>query len=276
MKENSKNGKEQTRIADIACVKPYMQPAFLICAAILAMAGGGMSVAIKSFGVYLKKEPCPLKKSLDLLDEKGLAPYKVVSKDKIENEEVVRGLGTEDYIQWVLEDLDAPADSAVRNCSLLITYYGLPDKVPHVPEECYMGSGYQKLASDSVTIDLGMQKIPTSYIVFANTDSDNWQKSTKFPVLYFFRVNEDYVNSREDARIVLNKNLFSRYSYFCKVEWRFFNAGFGAEARVKSAKVYLGKEEAVTASQKLLSVILPVLEKEHWPVWENGRVVSGE
>ena len=72
----------------------YMQPAFLICAVVLAVAGSGMSIAIKSFGVYLKKEPLPLKKPLELLDEKGLAPYKVVSKDRIENKEMVKALGT--------------------------------------------------------------------------------------------------------------------------------------------------------------------------------------
>ena len=271
MKENSKSGKEQTRIADSAYIKHYMQPAFLICVAILAMAGAGMSVAIKSFGIYLKKDPLPLKKSLDFLDEKGLAPYKVVSKDKIESKDIVDSLGTEDYIQWVLEDLDAPANSAARYCSLFITYYELPDKVPHVPEECYMGSGFQRLASDSVTFGLGTQKIPARYIVFASTDSVPWQKSTKFPVLYFFKVNKDYVNSREDARLVLNKNIRGKHSYFCKVEWKFFNTKFGA-----GGSVYPDKEETVTASQKLLSVILPILEKEHWPIWKNGRAVSGE
>jgi len=264
MKENSKSGKERTGIVDSAYIKHYMQPAFLICAAILAMAGGGMSVAIKSFGIYLKKDPWPLRKSLDLLDEKGLAPYKVVSKDKIESEDVVDSLGTEDYIQWVLEDLDAPANSTVRYCSLFITYYELPDKVPHVPEECYMGSGFQRLASDSVTLGLGTQKIPARYLVFTSTDSDYWQRSIKFPVLYVFKVNEDYVNSREEARLVLNKNIRGKHSYFCKVEWKFFNTGFSAGGRGES--VYPGKEETVTASQKLLSIILPILEKEHWPL----------
>lgn len=264
MKENNKSGKEQTGIVDSAYIKHYMQPAFLICAAILAMAGGGMSVAIKSFGIYLKKDPWPLKKSLDLLDEKGLSPYKVVSKGKIESEDVVDSLGTKDYIQWVLEDLDAPANSAVRYCSLFITYYELPDKVPHVPEECYMGSGFQRLASDSVTLGLGTQEIPARYLVFTRTDSDYWQKSTKFPVLYLFRVNKDYVNSREDARLVLNENIRGKHSYFCKVEWKFFNAGFSVAGRQGS--VYPAKEEAVTASQKLLGVILPILEKEHWPI----------
>ena len=115
-------------------IKVYMKPAFLICVAVLAITGSGMSIAIKSFGIYLKKEPLPLKKSLDLLDESRLSPYKVVSKSKIENEEIVKNLGTEDYIQWNLEDTAAPPESSVRYCLLFIVYYGLPDFVPHVPE----------------------------------------------------------------------------------------------------------------------------------------------
>jgi len=54
-------------------IRVYLQPAFLICVAVLAVAGGSMSIAIKSLGIYLKKDPWPLKKSLDLLDEGKLA-----------------------------------------------------------------------------------------------------------------------------------------------------------------------------------------------------------
>jgi hypothetical protein len=248
---------------DKAYNKNYMQPAFLICAAVLAVSGAGMSFAVKSFGIYLKKEPAPLKKSLDLLDRANLAPYKVISKDKIESGDIVESLGTENYIQWVLEDLNAPPDSAARFCSLFITYYDMPDKVPHVPEECYMGSGFQRLASDSVMIGLGAREIPVRYLVFTNTSSDYWHKTTQFPVLYLFRVNEDYGSSREDVRLILNKNIRGKHSYFCKVEWKFFNTGSGGAGR--RGNVYPAKEETITASQKLLSVILPILEKEHWP-----------
>jgi hypothetical protein len=211
----------------------------------------------------VEKEPMPLKKSLDLLDEKALAPYKVVSKPKITNQEVLESLGTEDYIQWILEDSEVASDtSPVRKCSLFITYYALPDRVPHVPEECYTGVGHQRLTSDSMTFEINkegiVEKIPARYLVFARTSSNYWGMDTKFPVLYLFNVNEVYANSREDARFALNKNIFSKYSYFSKVEWKFYNTRFGK-------RIYPGKEEAITASQKLLSVILPILEKEHWP-----------
>jgi len=245
-------------------LKSYTQPAFLICAGVLALAGVSMSVAIKSFGVYLKKEPLPLKKSLDLLDRKALASYKVVSTEEIENEEVIKVLGTRDYIQWHLEDGNVPADSAVRHCLLMITYYGVPDQVPHVPEECYTGSGSQKLSSDSVVFTLNrdgrQEHLPGRYVVFTGKDSGYWRGDTKFSVLYIFRVNDEYTNSRTDTRIVLSKNLLRRYSYFSKVEMNFFNVKFGV-------RTCPSEEQAVSAGQKLLSVILPLLEKEHWPDW---------
>ncbi len=243
-------------------IKVYLQPAFLICVVVLASAGAGMSVVMKSLGVILEKEPLPLKKSLELLDDEDLAPYQVISKRKIENEEIVKELGTEDYIQWILEDTDAAADSAVKVCMLFITYYRLPDRVPHVPEECYAGSGFQRLASDRVTLEInnsaGFEKrIPARHLVFGSTTSSFWRSDEKFPVLYLFRVNGEYVGSREEARIALNKNLFGNSSYFSKVEVVF-----------NQSSVAPPKEQAVAASEKLLAVILPILEAEHWPDWE--------
>jgi hypothetical protein len=243
-------------------IRVYLQPAFLICAAVLALSGTGLSIAVKSLGVYLKKQPLALNKPLELLDEEQLAPYKVVGKERIENEDVLKSLGTEDYIQWLLDDPNVPPDSPVRECSLFITYYDVPDLVPHVPDECFVGGGYQKLGSDSVTFrvnkDGSAQEIPGRYVVFTGTKADPWGASAEFSVLYLFHVNEEYANSRNATRNILNKNLFGKYSYFSKVEWKFFNTRFGRP-------VYPGKEEALAASERLLSVILPILEKDHWP-----------
>jgi len=235
---------------------------FLICVVVLAIAAG----ATIKLGV-IKKEFLPLKKSFDALDEKRLAPYRVVGKRKIENEDILKSLGTEDYIQWVLEDTEAAANSSVQRCLLFITYYGRPDRVPHVPEECYTGGGFQKLASDSVTFRIrsapasscrktgaGDREIQGKHLVFGALKSDFRQKTGKFPVLYFFRVSGEYAGGRDEARIALNKNLFKKYTYFSKVEL-VFNQMLSSPS----------KEEAVAAGEKLLGVLLPILEEEHWP-----------
>jgi hypothetical protein len=187
-----------------------------------------------------------------------------VLKGKIKEEEIVKALGTEDYIQWQLEDTSVSADSPVRYCLLLITYYGLPDKVPHVPEECYTGSGNQRLESDSIVFAVNIngrrEQLVGRYVVFADKSSSSWQSDTRFSVSYIFRVNGEYTGSRTDTRLVLGKNLFRRYSYFSKVEMKFFGSRFGVQ-------VCPSKEQVVSAGQKLLSLILPLLEKEHWPDW---------
>jgi hypothetical protein len=240
----------------------FLQPAFLICTAVLALAGGGMSLAIRSLGGYLKKEPLPLKKSLELLDEEQLAPYRVISKYKIEHQDLLEELGTEDYIQWVLEDTDSNVDGSMQRVLLFITYYELPDRVPHVPEECYTGGGFQRLSSDSVTFEINMpdfkRTIEGKYLVFGSTKVDFWGTGRQFPVLYIFRVNGEYAGDRDQARIALNKNFFGRYSYFSKVELAF-----------NQALVAQNEKEVIKAGEKLLSVILPILEKEHWPEWNS-------
>ena len=50
-------------------IRVYLQPAFLICVIVLAIAGAGMSITMKHLGIILDKEPVPLKKSLEMLDE---------------------------------------------------------------------------------------------------------------------------------------------------------------------------------------------------------------
>jgi hypothetical protein len=248
-------------------MRVYLQPAFLMCVLVLATAGGGMSVAMKKLGIVFEKEPLPLKKSLERLDEGDLTPYRVVPpKRKIENAEILKALGTRDYVQWVLEDSEQTADSSVNKCLLFITYYQLPDRVPHVPEECWTGGGYQRLRSEGVTLNVNGKagfeaKIPASYLVFGPKSANLWQSSVRIPNLYFFKVNGQYAGSREEARLALNKNLFGKHSYFCKVELVF-----------NMSSVVPTKEASIAACEKLLAVILPVLEKEHWPNWENGKV----
>jgi hypothetical protein len=243
-------------------VRAYLQPAFVVCVLVLAAAGAGMSVTMKKLGIVFKKESLPLKKSLEALDEKDLTPYKVVLKQKIQNPDTLKALGTDDYIQWILEDTGQADSSPVKECLLFVTYYRLPDRVPHVPEECWTGGGYQKLGSEAVTFKINDGKgfdanVPAKYLVFALKKTDLWQGGERVPNLYFFKVNGQYAGSREEARIALNKNLFGKNSYFCKVELVFNRSSFAPS-----------KEQAVTASEKLLAVILPILEQDHWPDWK--------
>jgi hypothetical protein len=246
-------------------IRIYLQPAFVMCVLVLAAAGAGRQLAIDRLGLFLQKEPIPLQKSLDLLDDNNLSPFiiKPENKRNIQNNDTLKSLGTEQYILWDIQDSSAEPGSLTSKFSLFITYYDSPDKVPHVPEECYAGSGFEQIESDSLMLKIdngaGFQrKIPAKYLVFSDKTTTLEFSAGAFPVIYFFRVNDQYTGSREETRIVLNKNFVSESSYFSKVELAF-----------NQSKKAPGPEQAIEAVQKLLSVILPFLEENHWPEYRE-------
>lgn len=252
-------------------IRIYCQPAFLICVILLAVAGGGMTIAIDKLGIVLTKKPIALKKPLESFqgDEPDqIGPYKVISKQEI-GKDIIKALGTEDYIQWLLEDTTVPIDSNVRNCSLFITYYGNADRiVTHVPDECYIGGGYERKSMETLSLKVkdpdgpSTRDLKTSYIVFGADESKNILNSGNFAVLYLFYADGVYTGSRTATRLILNKNIFSKHSYYSKIEWKFSSAKYGNSTSQS-------KEETIAASQKLLGVILPILEKEYWPGQEE-------
>jgi len=226
-----------------------------------------VQAAIKFKGLYLVKLPLPLKKSLSELNIAGQGRYKVVSRLDIDNPDVIETLGTDKYIKWVLEDMTVPQTSSARFCTIFITYYDLPDKVPHVPEECYIGGGLKNKVSEQVKLHISKgdnsEEIAVRYLEFTSTQGSILGGEITFPVLYVFSVNRKYAAGREDVRLILNKNLIGKYSYFSKVEWNFSNNSYGR-------MIYPNKQEALAASEKLLAAILPTLEDEHWPNPENS------
>jgi len=269
-------------------IKPYTQPAFLICVAVLAIAGTSKEIVIEWSGAHLRKRALPLKKHLAMLDTSELAPYEVIKKHEIASKDVIEQLGTDEYIQVELLDTEADEFSRVRYCSLFITYYtGHLDQVPHVPEECYVGGGSQRVGTESVSVDVkGLVRVPAvgsgdesanesgvarridaKYVVFIGQGSNIWQTHSRYGVLYFFKTNGDYAGSRTEARAIMGKNLFGKYSYFSKVEWKFYGGGLGGT-------VFPDKAEAISASAKLLSVVLPIMETEYWPDWVSDDIDS--
>lgn len=252
---------------DNKAYRQYLQVPFLLCVLTLATAVIAMPAMIESLGMYFIKLALPLQNSLDEIDKSRLAPYQVVYESKIKNKEIEEALGTTDYIQWELFDPNEPITSSTRYCSLFITYYtGKPDQVPHVPEECYTGGGNQRLGTDDIEIDIKSidQTIPIRTLRFGSGKA-NFMSSGTFNVFYFFKVNGKYAGNRDACRGVMQANLFSKYSYFSKVEWKFYNKTPSGMA------IYPKMNEARQASEKLLNVLMPVLEQNHWPDWEKAN-----
>ncbi|MHC5097513.1 MAG: hypothetical protein ACYSOL_05195 [Planctomycetota bacterium] len=247
-------------------MKSLLKPAFIVCVAVLLSAGIAKETVIRVLGVQMVKEPIALQHPLEEMDDAALAPFLVKNKARIQNRDVLESLGTEEYLQWILEDTEAESGSPTRYCSLFITYYtGNPDMVPHVPDECYVGGGNERQAGGLVTIDVprsdGDQKLDFQHVAFRNFDQQTMREDN-FSVQYFFHANGKYSGSRTDTRLILGSNWLSKYSYFCKVEWKFYGVGsFGL--------VYPDKEQTLIASGKLMEKLLQELESNHWPDWET-------
>ncbi|MFC1764345.1 exosortase-associated EpsI family protein [Planctomycetota bacterium] len=245
-------------------ISALRQPAFLACVLVLGLGVIGMSAIERALGIYLTKEPLLLQQPLPELNPELLAPYRRVSTYTINDQDLLQSLGTSDYLQWVLEDPRRGETDPARQVLLFITYYRLPDKVPHVPEECYLGSGYQRLIADSVTFNIphgeGPRTVPGRVLIFSRAGTHVWSAENRVPVIYLFRVNGEYTGNRDEARVALNKNLFGKASYFSKVELA-FNRTPGS----------MDKAQALQAAQDLLAVLLPILEQQVWPAWPPGE-----
>ena len=241
-------------------ISAFPQPAFWACVAILATAVLGMSAIERTLGLYLTKEPLPPQQPLTQLDPNRLAPYRVTESFTLDDPELQRALGTSEYLQWVLLDPQRALDDPAREILLFLTYYPMADKVPHVPEECYIGSGFEQLATERVTFQIPVtnatQEVPGRALVFAPAANSLWMQTGRVPVLYLFRVNGQYVGSRQEARLALNKNLLGRASYFSKVELVFNRSPRPIEL-----------SDAHAAAQDLLATLLPLLEGDYWPSW---------
>ncbi len=250
---------------------PYCQMPFLICFGVLVTAAGGMNAALKIAEVQLKKYPIPLRKPLNQMDRNQLGPYQVKAESRISNPDTLASLGTKDYINWTIEDSEAEANSPVRYCNLFITYYtGDPDRVPHVPEECYVGGGNTREDEQVHRLHLNptvltqtstqLRNIDVRRLIFSKSNARSWEIDRRFSVLYFFKVNGEFTDSRIGTRAVMSKNFRCKYSYFSKVEWSFF--GSGSPPTV---------DDIVAASEKLMAWIVPILETQHWPDWEQAK-----
>lgn len=257
-------------------LKIYSRPAFLLCIATLALASGLMPAMKSYYKIKTFKKALPLKKSFTSIDPMAMSPYEIVSKITISNKDIIKALGTEDYLQCVVRNTEDPDASSTRFCTIFVTYYtGDADVVPHVPDECYTGGGNQRVGKESADIviyqdtsdsngPLDSQKteqIPTTYLTFVNSSRDILQPETKFVVLYFFRVNGEYTGKRTATRVALMGNLYGEYSYYSKVELQFYNF-------IQGVKIPANGEETLAATQKLLTTVLPYLEQEHWPDWK--------
>jgi hypothetical protein len=233
-------------------------PPFVVAVVMLGIA----AVLAGPVGRWMKikhaKLPLPLVSPLSALDEEALAPYRVLERH-ILDPTIVEALGTDMYINWTLEDTSVGSNDPLRYASLLVTYdTGGRNLVPHRPDVCYLGMGYEPAQPhENIEIDLRSlapeaTKVPVRVCTFVQTALRDRAKAS---VVYTFRCNGRFVATRTGVRVLLN-DLTSTYAFFSKVEVSFPMAT---------------RAQCVEGAGKLFDRVLPLLLGHHWPDFEGAE-----
>jgi len=198
------------------------------------------------------KAALPLKKPLGALEVEKLLPYLTIQRQALEST-VVEALGTDQYINWVLEDPSVPQTDPLRYAHLFVTYdTGGVNLVPHTPDECRLGAGYQAAQPhENIDIDVPIT-IPVRLCTFLKTAVFNREEVS---VVYTFHCNGKFVATRNGVRLLIN-DLSNRHAYFSKVEVSFPRAT---------------REQSLQGAAKLFERLLPVLVKDHFPDFEAAE-----
>jgi hypothetical protein len=143
--------------------------------------------------------------------------------------------------------------------TLMLTFNtGLVDTVTHIPDNCYVASGYQPSTYEVEHANCGNFPDGTPRDVdyrFIQFDDQTGQGQLGVRVGYLFQVDGEYESSPYGVRRRL-QNLFERYGYYAKVEM------MTTEPREESTSGG-GNSQAATvdAMNSLLTTMLPQLER---------------
>ena len=232
---------------------------FVICGVVLLVSAAGIQGLVDAMELYLRKEAVPLVKPLSEFDTRKMWPYKLIRTEKL-SPEIEEELGTKDYLQMIFEDTRIKDDRTPgKYINFFVTYYtGSTDQVPHVPDVCYVGGGFDSQGARNTTVtvrNVGLKndELPVRELLFQNTRS---LVPVIQPVIYFFGVNGTFVNDRTDVRLSLASPRL-RYAYFSKVEVAF------------PGQVQPEKDDALEIASRFFSKALPILMRDHWQDWDK-------
>ncbi|HOA74805.1 MAG TPA: exosortase-associated EpsI family protein [Phycisphaerae bacterium] len=236
---------------------------FLACLILLIACAACFQILAKATNLRVIKAPVWPRKPLKFLDQAKLAPYVLVPGGAVDiKPEILDALGTREYIQWTLEDTSVDQTSPVRYVHLFVTYYtDDPGQVPHVPEECYQGGGYQGTGDELITIpipELG-QDVPFKVLTFERSAFLGRESRI---VLYTFHTNGRFAADRHLVRTIL-MNPTDTHAYFSKLE-----LSFGTPQSSPT------RAEAIEAAGRFLRKVVPVLVNDHWPDWKQVEAAS--
>lgn len=149
--------------------KKAISCAFAMALIVLGGSAAGMSAAIQSYGLHLQKKPIYPEGGRTLLSlPRRTVSWFQIGQDEVVSAEVLDVLGTDNYVtrQYARASIENPDRPDVVN--LHAAYYtGMIDTVPHVPDRCLVGAGWQ------IAQNLGAIPLPL--------DGSRWIELTEVP-----------------------------------------------------------------------------------------------
>ena len=255
-------------------ISKVLTPPFVVAVILLSLGWAVAGPIANRMGFRRAKLPLPLKAPLDSLDVAALAPYQIrPSRDSAGHlisgrlrldAPVVEALGTKDYLMWLLEDTSLPSTDPCRFATLFVTYYtGGHSLVPHTPDVCRLGSGWQPAQPHENTTlpwagsgPRAGSRLPVRVCTFQKSAIHDYDTDT---VVYTFHCNGEFVETRLGVRNRV-RGFSNRHAYFSKVEISFPDAT---------------REESIVGAAKLLSVVSEELIRNHWPDFEAAERGTG-
>jgi len=147
--------------------RSFLQPAFIVCALSLLLGTVGLNAAVKAFKLYLRKLPIEASLPVRVVPAETES-WKRVGNDAELSADVVKTLGTENYLTRVYAEKNPAEGERPRLLELHLAYYtGMVDTVPHIPERCMVGGGFQ--------INTGSAVLPL------RLDTSSWRRASGVP-----------------------------------------------------------------------------------------------
>ena len=267
---------------------------------VLIVSAVGLGAAIDFFDLYLQKLPIEAPDGLKFHTLPREVPgWKQFGQDQVMSKEAVDELGTNNYVSRIYVQTDVPEGQDPIVIDLHCAYYtGMIDTVPHVPERCMVGGGWEiSGASKQVEVPLSFQG-PDGFDVIipdreASTDEQTvytmrspvTRTRVRLPVGiedlqmnvtrfrdggsdrtmhagYFFLANGGVVSKADDVRL-LAFGLTEHYAYYAKVQI--------SSHQVESA------EELGEVMGKFMDAMLPEIMRRvpDWVEVKAGRYPEG-
>ena len=280
MNNDITNSTPPTSTSTTSPLRAFRHIGFLISAAVLLVAAIGLNASVAKLKLHFKKESVPLRKSFASAEPIPviLGPWVQVAREEVLNADMLASLATNEFLfchyidsskfgktpQQIQKDfagknLKQQRDDVERLIherpsgviQFYLTHYtGKADTVAHIPERCYVGSGFDPLNPESDTWKIDGRQLPVRHVTFQHQTAS--QRACD--VVYFFHTNGHYESDSLKVRATL-QDLLARYGYYTK-----------AELMCGTSK----RELSVPAMKDFLARALPAFE-EALPDWNQYR-----